>query len=516
MKNLKLNIAVFLALLIAISGCQKDDIVTEPMTEPEESQFQEGMIQLGKKLENPYTVENMRKAYQTLSVNSQLKSATVTESEIDVTHLYVRFLPKTDEELGVIQIDTTLELFDYPLDYEIQEGGTYYQDPELPDTAITWQYCAVKKDFNFPNIEYEVLAELFLPESMEDETSLKSSETWTFWDDLEVEALKITGNYDEAEDTNLKSTMGRKKWKPSGTIRVNDNSGFGLVPVVGCKARAYSWFTTKSDLTDNNGYFYINHNFKGHVNYSIKWERNNFDIRSGNWGQAYFNGPRYKQKAWNLDIRSGMSWVYAHLHIAAYDYYYNNSFGIKKPTPNNRIKIGGMDKSGTSTHAAWRRIVTFPQIKIFRNFSSGTVRTSEDLYAVTIHELAHASHWDNDHGDFNDTETNVKESWALGVEVEFTEAKYSSNYKSLLQTRTLTSSNVLDGYTPLVRDLIDNNNQRVTGGSTNLPVDRVSGYTLSQIEDAMHGAKNFDEWEHNLNQISNSTRANLAELFGNY
>jgi len=187
----KLNMTVFLALLIAMSGCEKDNINDEPITEPKESQFYEGMIQLGKKLENPYTVENMRKAYNNIKDDSQLKSANITESDIEVTHLYVRFLPKSDRDYAKLLNDTTLILFDYPLDYELKEGGTYYHDPEIPDSCYTWKYCSVKKGYNFPNLEYEIIEELFLPESMTDETSLKSSDTWTFWDDLEVEALKI-------------------------------------------------------------------------------------------------------------------------------------------------------------------------------------------------------------------------------------------------------------------------------------------------------------------------------------
>ncbi|MBI9068385.1 MAG: hypothetical protein JEZ09_13910 [Salinivirgaceae bacterium] len=526
MKNYKLNIAVFLALLLAISGCQKDEIVTEPISETEESQFQDGMLQLGEKLENPYTVENMRKAYNNINGSSQLKSASITESDIDITHLYVRFLPKSDEELGILQIDTTLELFDYPLDYEIQEGGTYYHDSELPDTAITWQYCAVKNDFIFPNIEYEVLDELFLPETMEeDSSSLKSADEWSFWDELEVEALKITDNYEGDESNGLKATnWGRKKWKPSGTIRVNDNSGLGWIPVVGCKARAYSWFTIKSDLTDNNGYFYINHNFKGHVNYSIKWERADFDIRSGNWGQAYYNGPRYKEKAWNLDIgKGGISWVYAHVHRGAYTYWYNNTYGIKTPPKNSfwkrKVKIGVMDKGGRAFYKKSNRWNTFPEIKIYKKTASGTERSSKLIYGTIVHELAHSSHWDIDKSTFRNADDIVIESWAVGVAYVFVDDVYGSDNFSW-NSYTFNDINTdLEGiYTPLVIDLIDNTNQRATHwNSTNYPIDQVTGFNLGQIENALKKKKTLTEWRNNLESLYNiSTDANIDELFDNY
>ena len=195
--------------LLAFNSCQKDNVLIDQNSDTENPLFHEGMIQLGKKLDNPYSIENMRKAYQNLS-GSQLKSANITESNIEATHLYVRFLPKTDEDYAIL-VNDTLELFDYPLDYEIEEGGTFYHDPELPDSTYTWQYCAVKKDYNFPNIEYEIIEELFLPETMEDSVMLKSTGTWSFWDELEVEALIITGNYEEQDETTLKSANGWRR-----------------------------------------------------------------------------------------------------------------------------------------------------------------------------------------------------------------------------------------------------------------------------------------------------------------
>jgi hypothetical protein len=58
--------------------------------------------------------------------------------------------------------------------------------------------------------------------------------------------------------------------------------------------------------------------------------------------------------------------------------------------------------------------------------------SSSQIYATTIHELAHASHWELRRGEWNDNnlETKVKESWARGVEWELTRMVYpSSKYK---------------------------------------------------------------------------------------
>ncbi|MFY9242945.1 MAG: hypothetical protein WAO74_07960 [Polaribacter sp.] len=538
-----LNITLLTILIIASTSCQKEDFITDLATVTQENQFQGNLIRLGEKLENPYSVKNMRKAYQNIMEKFQIKSSQIIESTIKTTHLYVRFLPKTQEEFQVLLDNASLELFDFPLDYIIVGEGTYYHDPKLPNTEITWQYAAVKRDFIFPNLEYEILEELFLPESIKESTNLKNTEVWAFLDELEIEALKHTGNYKNNEKSVLKSNSNASKttWKPNGTIKVYDDF-LDWIPVVGCKARARSWFTVKSDLTDENGYFFINHDFKGSVNYSIKWEREDFDIRSGNWGQAYYNGPNYDEKKWNLYIKkSGLNWTYAHVHRAAYMYWYNNNHGVKTPPKNSRwkrkVKIGVKDESGRAFHKVQRRFVNFPEIIIYNSqllinndgsTTSGNL-DSKEIYNTTIHELAHCSHWDLNRTTYLLADDIVVESWALGVAYVFTNYEYGSdiydwNYFADFQV----IKNHLEGeYTPLVVDLIDNINQRVVYDSPRnsvnwltrrvRPMDRVTGFNLEQIENALKSSKTLIDWRDNLKRLYNiSTDEKIDELFDNY
>ena len=53
-------------------------------------------VKLGRKLENPYSVANMQKAFEQLSPQTRSQAA---DLEIKATHLYVKFCPKTEEEL---------------------------------------------------------------------------------------------------------------------------------------------------------------------------------------------------------------------------------------------------------------------------------------------------------------------------------------------------------------------------------------------------------------------------------
>ena len=47
------------------------------------------------------------------------------------SHLYIRFKPKTEEELGILKLDSTPLLRSYPLDYKIVQRGDYYRDSEV-------------------------------------------------------------------------------------------------------------------------------------------------------------------------------------------------------------------------------------------------------------------------------------------------------------------------------------------------------------------------------------------------
>ena len=163
MEKQRLFILLLCVFFAVLTGCKKESVY--PLRESDTPQLvgSESIV-LGKKLRNPYSVENMRKAYELLLQKEDIRS----DLEIDTTHFYVRFLPMNDDEYDVIAWDdSTLELFDYPLDYEIEENGAYYHDPSVSSTNYTWQYCVVPKSYKFPIIQYEIIEALCLPEGLE-------------------------------------------------------------------------------------------------------------------------------------------------------------------------------------------------------------------------------------------------------------------------------------------------------------------------------------------------------------
>lgn len=212
-KNFLIGLAVATGLIF--SSCEKEKVsLNEQIPEDNNGINSESMTVLGDQLENPYSVTNMKKAYS----NLKSSSSETPDVNIETTHYYIRFLPKSEDELTILKQDTLLDLYDYPLDYEILSPGVYYHDPELPDSSITWQYCAVTIDKELPNVFYEKLADLYIP-PLDEEVGgdLKSSNSLTyFYENLEDEALRITNNLSESNLISLKAS----KWRPEGTIKV--------------------------------------------------------------------------------------------------------------------------------------------------------------------------------------------------------------------------------------------------------------------------------------------------------
>jgi hypothetical protein len=133
MKHLKFSLIVMLGVAVWLSSCKKENNDNSKEQETINAQKSEGLIVLGKQLEDPYAIKNMKTAY------SKLKSANADIPDVDIKPncVYLRFLPKNEQEWALLKKDTSLVLFDYPLDFEMVNNGTYYHDPSLPDTAIT-------------------------------------------------------------------------------------------------------------------------------------------------------------------------------------------------------------------------------------------------------------------------------------------------------------------------------------------------------------------------------------------
>ncbi len=426
----------------------------------------EGLMELGAKLKNPYSVTNMQIAYDELK---SLFPDSTAVLEIRATHKYVKFLPQNQEEYQLLEAIVDIELFVYLLDYEIKKPGVYYRDPSIPEDQPNPQYASVPVDFTLPNVNFEVLEELYIPEEVEDESLLSTVTA------LVDQSLKLTNNL---IDNILQISFRRpSKWNPDGFIRVYDDVLGRLMPLEGAKVRATRWFTTKSDFTDANGY-YRTGDFRRPVNYSIKWETSKYDIRSGTWGQAKYDGPKQKRR-WNLDIQSwfGSSLGYATVHRAAHRYFFRNTGGLKRPGNITKLKFNYYhDKNGTGVNwGNWDPFGVFPDIKLYGKDNDGDWYNTNVLYSTTIHEIAHTSHIKlMTFVQYVQVSKIIYESWANAVEFYLTQLEYNELGEDDYDDPAIVPidiDNMQDwvggdpDYTPLFIDFIDGYNQGIERGT---------------------------------------------------
>lgn len=405
---------LFLSSILLLSCSKEIDSVQSPVIDDiAEQKFGPEMV-LGEKLNNPYSLSNMQAAYESLV---RTKSGEGTEvEELEANWLYVRVLPKDSTDVSFL-IDSGLELFDYPLDYEIEVYGNSYHDPSIPEDEITWQYTRVRPDFHFPEtMQYEILDECYIPE---DDIETKSGTLFN-QGELEITAIENAGyKIDEAPLTKGSAAQ----HCPSGFVKMEQTAG-NFVPAKGVKVKCNYFLKINSDYTTEYGFYYINTFFYVKPHYHIIFENEkDFKIWEGavSLSVASKNYGRFDMKGHDFKIcLSDDEWNLAAINNASYEYYKHcKDTGIKTPPSNLRI---------CAIHADWS---SAPMLKHLAGYklTSGALATTfflsscpvlgwiaaaatvimsgilpdvyigdyytdyDDLKSMVFHELGHASHY---------------------------------------------------------------------------------------------------------------------------
>lgn len=478
---MKAKALLCLCCIVAAVGCTKDDtIMLLTMQEQNQStrldrhpfdfyKFSDSAIVLGAKLNNPYSVANLQIARDSLIAEGATPASLPA---INVTHYYARFKPADDDALAeLIDRDTTIIYYEFPLDYEIKEHGISYHDPAIADTLPTYQYASVpilkwQNLQNIPNVECTLLEPLCILDEdkdgstgwdgVEPRDSLPKLEpdprdTLPFkpiitpgddmlnligenlsddsgCDESAISALmsksfELTGNGDYEEPS---MTRASSKWRPAGRIRAYDNIKENYIPLEGVKVRARRWFTTHSGITNKNGYYTCNGKFSNPANYSIVWETPKYNIRDGNVVQAYYNGSK-KKGDWNLDINDGKSVRYATIHRAAYRIFFGNIYDLFRPKINRKINLAYHHKKGNHINGDYNRLWglgLWSDIRIYGKDKDGWRELSE-IFSTTCHELGHAAHHTNSSYNYKKSTTQHLESWARFVQHYLTQLEYT-------------------------------------------------------------------------------------------
>ena len=419
MKKLKLILTLLLGMFFMFSSCKKENsfLPKENIPKPENQTEPDNEIILGDKLENAYSVKNMRQAYNNLKQKSKIKY----DIDIKTTHLYVRFLPENLNDLSILQNDTTLELFDYPLDYRIIKEGLYYHDPAIPKEKPTWQYTVVPVNYVFPDIKYEIIEKCFIPK---EHGKNKSTDYYNELEDIVFESMKLTNNLTEEEKKELLQNNQKRPSKeyPKGYIEVYNTNPLpghqNLEGVKRIKVRVYRGVKISSTYTDASGYYSISTGYRYNVHYSIIFKNSTgFKI----WGNRAFLAPacynmgKHSKTGYTKYIyTNSVAWLWSTVNNGTYIYreFLCPAYGINKPPANIRLwslRMGGNNLGSApmarqiSLNASTFKnylialgvlqqtayiINVMPDIFIVKDF-----KNTKYAYGTIFHELSHASHY---------------------------------------------------------------------------------------------------------------------------
>lgn len=314
----------FVAVLMMAAAC------SEPLNEAAEelSPQNEGaetpkMSHWGNKIEDPYSVSNMRLAFKELMKSSEgsLSKAGVTEAQIVPTHLHLKFIPKNEKELDLLEADSVLAVVPIPFNYDLENFDGVYRDPECPADQPTYQYSVVRIGHELPKVEYEVLDSLFILDGIESEFNglSKTTSTKKFWVALEYEAMKLTDNLADYTPETLS-----KKYRPYGKVTFEMNGK--TIPVPDAKVHVnfsthHSYAFTKAD-----GSFQVSGHFRKKVHYHVYFKNAHVNVYDGHnrSDDAASYGGRIDGKCDDFFINDVYKKAFGTLMKVYYDY--NNSY----------------------------------------------------------------------------------------------------------------------------------------------------------------------------------------------
>ena len=384
---------IFLMPICLLAACSQSVLPENDFGRFPDQGLQHGMIRLGEKLEDPYTVENMQKALQ------NVYGTKADRVDITATDHYVRFLPKDNEEYQAL-LKSGLYLLDHPMDYSIVQEGDYYQDPDVGDEAITWQYAVVPRDYEFPEeIRYEKLDEVYISEHAAT-TRAPEDIDWVL---VEKEAFRLTGNESLWEEPTKAESAG-----PGGRITIEDPLFSGGKPfgVAGVKVAANIFVKIATAYTDRDGYYQMGKTFSGQPRYRLVFQNE----KGFNIG---FNFLIVPASVSTLGKGEASGCV---VNNAAYEYYSRcteDDLDIAPPPGDLRIWIFPDLKCSSANmlhHGAFmnQTLITaylkeyLPLVKLFLpDVTIGTKEMSySQIYEGVVHELAHTSHYSQVGNDF--------------------------------------------------------------------------------------------------------------------
>lgn len=566
----KKRLLPIIGLVVLYFGCTKDTVPT--VSNPQATITTETTINP----KNPYSLSNMRKAMASLLLKdiqlmannkqqfaqgkvsfaagtAQLaitktltakESVTLVNKEMMATHYYIKFTPRNDADYAKLKVDSNLVIYPFPLDRATNPYNGSYRDPSVPAGVPTYQYAAVPVSYVLPAVPYVKLAELYLPDerNAKNVVTLKGANNSAYsvsaralanesiCGTVQDEDPNPPGQSDQPQDdcepgigsggTGSDPYRNGENWRPHGRLTVNDEVLGQTIGVEGIKVRARRWFTTYTGISDADGYYKVDGWYTRPANYWLDFERYDFSVNDHGGGPQEVNGPKIED-AWNVDFTDYDRFC-ATIFRAAFHYYYKDIQGLRRPPLNSfwatQVKIGAFEGTHQNNTSLGRTFLFGELIKIYTNPNEN--QSSADLYATTIHELAHAVHWQmyvpgmgggTIVSTYDSVEDRICESWSRGVQWALTKMVYPD----------YVGGGTNSTYTNIIIDMLDTSSEisyydgtPYTNCGFGAPRDQVEGYTIVQIENSLIGQSDWTGWKNNIkNLYNNETENNLDALF---
>lgn len=412
--KLMVNVFCLFSVFNATTSCtdelveeSSDDLGSAEAVSVDKEKFGNTII-LGKKLNNPYSLKNMQAAYDSLCMASGV--ATRSVDMLQPTHLYVRFLPKDSVDINRLDKEN-LDLFCYPLDYDVEQWGDYYHDPSIPEDQPTWQYTRVPVGYNFPDVQYEILDTCFIPED-EDEVETRMAGNAFSLGELEDAAYEHSGNGDMLVKDEL-----RAKHSPCGTFTVYNSYTGRYEGVAGIAVRMGKFVKWFHVYTDRDGYYFTKSTFRTDPHYWIYFD-NKKGFKIGSWS-VFANARlcamgKHSNKGYSHAFEMGSD-MWAHCNVNNATYYMYENFASYIPSD---MRLWVLDNAGKGSAAMLGHNTASKQkVLAVMGASLGLGAAAVDklipaltalapdivvgakgkkswkLYETTFHELAHSMHF---------------------------------------------------------------------------------------------------------------------------
>lgn len=396
------KVSAGLLAIAALISCERQETDSYQTDDTPFGSLSHEQIVLGEKLDDPYSVENVTKAVASLY-------PTKAEYTVAETDFYVRFLPADDGQYARL-VESGLELMDHPLDYRIVRDGDWYHDPGIDEESITWQYAVVPHDFTFPtDIRYEILERCYISDH---DPATRAGGDGIDWEAVEREAFRLTGNED------LLVPMTKAKAKPAGRITVVDEKANGgkAFGVAGVKVVCNSFVKFASCYTDRDGYYEISKKYSSSVRYRLMFKnKTGFAIGVNLILVPASMSALGKGPSTGLDVEITAEsdrklFTRCVVNNAVYEYLdrcKEEDMNLPCPPKNLRIWLFQGMKASSACMLRHGAVVDHSVIKNFLGDYGSLLKlflpditlglkgleSYADIYSITCHELAHASHF---------------------------------------------------------------------------------------------------------------------------